>query len=348
MDKTIKAAVLHGIGDVRIDRVPMPEITQDNEVLVKMQAVGVCGSDVHYYKHGRIGDYVVETPMILGHESAGVVEAVGSAVQHVKPGDNVALEPGIPCGVCAYCRTGRYNLCADVRFMATPPIDGAFVEYVVHPAAFTYKLPDGMTCSEGAMMEPLAVGMHACELADVQAGDTVAVLGSGPIGLLAMEAAKARGATGIIAVDVVDFRLDLAKQLGADRIINAREVDTVTAIREITEGLGVKVVFETAGTATTAQQSVEVVKKGGTIVLIGLGVQTAIPMNTTRLIVNEIKVLGVHRYANIYDRAIALVAQGTIDVASLITGEFSLDDVEEGLNASEKEPTKTVKSMIRF
>jgi L-iditol 2-dehydrogenase len=344
----IKAAVLHKAGDVRIDSVDMPEITGDTDVLVKIRAVGVCGSDIHYYKYGRIGSYVVEKPMILGHESAGEVVKTGTGVTHLKVGDRVALEPGVPCGRCEYCRKGRYNLCAEVRFMATPPINGALVEYLVHPAGYTYKLPDNLSFSEGALMEPLAVGIHATRIAGVEPGDTVAVLGAGPIGIVTLQSAKVRGATKIIAVDVNDFRLNLAQKLGADRIINAKKEDAVSKIKEITGKEGVNVVFETAGTAATTQQTVEIVKKGGTIVLIGLGTQDIIPLNTMKLIWNEIKVQCVQRYANVYDRAISLVADGKINLKSLITKEFNLEQVEEALTIPEREPETTMKSIINL
>lgn len=347
MDK-IKAAVLHKTKDVRIDLIDMPEITGDYQVLVKIKVVGVCGSDIHYYKYGRIGSYIVKKPMILGHESAGEVIKIGKKVKKIKAGDRVALEPGVPCGKCEYCRKGRYNLCSDVRFMATPPIDGALVEYVVHPAEYVYKLPDNLSFAEGALIEPLAVGMHAVRMAGVESGDKIAILGSGPIGLVTMQGARAKGATETIAVDINDFRLELAKRLGATHLINAKEGDVCQRIKEITDGEGVDIVFETAGTAITTQQTVEVVKKGGTIVLIGLGTQDTIPLNTMKLIWNEIKVQCVQRYANVYNKAISLVAKGRIDLKSLITGEFSLEQVEEGLIIFDKKPEITIKSVINM
>jgi L-iditol 2-dehydrogenase len=347
LSKKIKAAVLYEAEDVRIDLVDMPEITEDDQVLVKIRAVGICGSDIHYYKHGRIGSYIVEKPMILGHESAGEVVSVGKNVKTLKVGDRVALEPGVPCGKCEYCKKGRYNLCSDVKFMATPPIDGALVEYVVHPAEYVYNLPDNLSFAEGALIEPLAVGMHATRIAEVQSGDRVAILGSGPIGLVTMQAARAKGAAEAIAVDINDFRLNLAKKLGATHLINAKEEDVCQRIKELTNDEGVDIVFETAGTAITTQQTVEVVKKGGTVVLIGLGAQDVIPINTMKLIWNEIKVQCVQRYANVYDKAISLVSNGRIDLKSMITGEFSLDKTEEALVVADKDD-KAVKSVINL
>ncbi len=348
MAQEIKAAVLHKVKDVRIDSVSMPGSIEDTEVLVKIKTVGICGSDIHYYKHGRIGNYVLEKPMILGHESAGEIVKTGSKVTHLQVGDRVALEPGVPCTNCEYCRKGRYNLCPEIKFMATPPIDGALVEYLVHPAAYTYKLPDNLTFAEGALIEPLAVGIHAVRIAHVEPGDTVAVLGTGPIGILTIQAARAMGATEIIAVDIKEFRLNLASKSGATKIINAKKLDASLKIKEITRGEGVDKVFETAGSIITTQQTVEVVKKGGTIALIGLATQDIIPLNVMKLIWNEIKVQCVQRYANIYRQAIALVAGGQINLKSLITKEFSLEQIEEALTAIDREPETTMKSIVKL
>lgn len=342
----IKAAVLHGIRDLRIEDVPMPKLRNETDVLIKMAAVGVCGSDVHYYTHGRIGRYVVEQPLILGHECAGVVAEVGKAVKHLQQGDRVALEPGVPCGTCRLCRVGRYNLCPDVAFLATPPVNGAFVEYLVHHGQFTYKLPDAMSLEEGAMLEPLAVGMHAARRGDVRAGDSIATLGSGTIGLMTLQAAKAYGASLAIAVDLVDSRLTLARKLGATHTVNARNEDVVQRIREITRGDGVDIAFETAGTGDTVAQTVDVVKTGGTVVLVGLGAQDVVPLNVIKMVVDEIRVVPIQRYANVYERAIPLVSEGRIDLKSMMTGRRPLVAVEEALNLPSEEPESTIKTVI--
>ncbi len=206
--------VLYGVRDLRMERRPIP-VAGPGQVLVRIGRIGVCGSDVHYYTNGRIGDYVVREPMILGHESAGVVAAVGEGVTDFAVGQRVTLEPGYTCGKCFFCKSGHYNLCPDVVFMATPPIDGAFCEYVAWPADYCFHLPDEMSLDEGALMEPLSVGLWAAERGNVRPGDAVAVFGSGPIGLVTIQAARAAGATTIIAVDVEDFRLQHALRLGA-------------------------------------------------------------------------------------------------------------------------------------
>ncbi len=201
MRQSMKAAVLHGPGDIRMQRVSIPGIGPD-DVLIEVKTIGVCGSDVHYYVTGRIGRYVVREPLILGHECSGEVVRIGQNVRNVDIGDHVAIEPGVPCRRCRFCKSGRYNLCPDVRFLATPPINGAFAEYVASPCDFVYKLPENMTFAEGALIEPLAVGLHAAKRGQVVPGETVVILGAGTIGLMVLQAVKAYGATRIIAVDL--------------------------------------------------------------------------------------------------------------------------------------------------
>ena len=202
----IQAGVMYGVDDIRVEEVDFPQM-KPGDVLIKIKAVGICGSDVHYYKHGRIGSYVVAKPLILGHECAGEIVEVASDVKGFQPGDRVAVEPGYTCRKCVYCKTGRYNLCPDVTFMATPPIDGAFVEYVAWPADFVYRLPENLTFAHGALMEPLAVGMHAVRRSRLKPGEPIVILGAGTIGLVTILAAKAAGA-GEIIVDTRSKRLE--------------------------------------------------------------------------------------------------------------------------------------------
>ena len=346
MAKTMKAAVLHAVGDLRIEDVPVPRLTRPDDVLVRIRSVGVCGSDIHYFREGRIGRYIVEKPMVLGHECAGDVVEVGEAVAHLKPGDAVALEPGIPCRKCVFCRTGRYNLCRDVVFFATPPIDGAFCEYVTHPADFAFKLPDGMSLEEGAMMEPLAVGMYAAQRAGIATGDAVAVLGSGPIGLMALQAAKARGATTLIATDVSPMRLETARKLGATHALDARDVDVVKAVRELTGGRGADAVMEAAGTVPTIQQALRAATSGGRVILIGMPGQNEVPLSMPDLISRELDVGGLFRYANVYPAAIAAVGAGLIDVKSMVTHRYPLLEARDALVFADENKDKCVKVAV--
>lgn len=267
MKGTMKVAVMNGIGKMGYTTRPIPTPKED-EVLVKLEYVGICGSDMHYYETGAIGNYVVKPPFVLGHEPGGTVVEVGSAVKHLKVGDRVALEPGKTCGHCKFCREGKYNLCPDVVFFATPPVDGVFQEYVAHEANLCFKLPDNVSTMEGALIEPLAVGFHAANQGGAHAGQTAVVMGAGCIGLVSMMALKAEGVSRVYVVDIMQKRLDKALELGADGVINSREKDAVQTILDLTDGLGCDLVIETAGTEITTRQAIEMAQKGANIVLV--------------------------------------------------------------------------------
>ncbi|MFC7078749.1 NAD(P)-dependent alcohol dehydrogenase [Haloarcula halophila] len=315
-----------------------------DDVLVAVHDVGICGSDVHYYEHGRIGDYVVEEPLVLGHESAGEVVETGENVTGLDVGDRVALEPGVPCRRCPHCKRGEYHLCEDVTFMATPPHDGAFTEYVAWPADFAYKLPDSVSTAEGALCEPLSVGIHACRRGNVGTGDTVLVTGAGPIGLMVMEAARAAGATDIVVTDVVAEKLAVAEQRGADLTIDVTETDVETAVDEYTDGVGADVVVEASGADSSIQSTVDTVRRGGTVVLVGLADEATVPLDVLALIDNEIDVHGSFRYKNTYDAAVELLADGVVDVEGIIDFETSLEAIDDAFHRA-MEPT-VLKGMI--
>lgn len=246
MEGKMKVAVMEGVGKMGFTERPIPT-PKDDEVLVKLEYVGICGSDLHYYEHGRIGDYIVEPPFVLGHEPGGTVVEVGKDVKHLKVGDRVALEPGKTCGHCEFCKTGRYNLCPDVIFFATPPVDGVFQEYVAHEAGLCFKLPDNVDTMEGALIEPLAVGFHAAKQGGAAMGQTAVVTGSGCIGLVTMMALKALGVDKVYVVDIMQKRLDKAIELGATGVINGREKNTVEELLKLTNGRGVDLAIDTSG-----------------------------------------------------------------------------------------------------
>jgi len=344
---TMKAVYLHGPGDLRVHEEPVPQIREPDETLIQIGAVGVCGSDCHYYQHGRIGPFVVEEPLILGHECSGVVVAVGSQVQHLRPGDHVTIEPGVPCRRCRRCKEGRYNICENqVVFMGTPPWQGAFREYLTWPGDFAFKLPPGLSLEDGAMVEPLAVGIHACRRGGVAPGQSAAIIGAGPIGLLAVQAAAAYGAYPVIAADVVPLRLELAAKLGAVAI-DVRETDAPSQIRKVTEGQGADVVIETAGTIPTVRQAMQAVKTGGVVVLVGLPPEDEGRLPVMDMLAREYDLRTVFRYANCYRPALSLIAGGRVDLASLRTHEYPLDRTEEAVQMVIGHKAETVKVLVK-
>lgn len=339
-----RAAVMFAPGDVRIVEVPS-QAMDEHYVRVAVRACGICTSDLHYYKHGMIGPYVVKEPLILGHECAGEVVEVGPQVETLRVGDRVAVEPGFPCRRCEYCRRGRYNLCPDVVFFATPPIDGAFRETVVVPEDLAYRIPDSMDYEEAAMLEPLSVAIWSAQRGDLRPGCHVAVIGAGTIGSLTVQMAKVAGATTIIAVDIEPFRLEMVAKLGATHLINASQEDTISRISRLTYR-GVDVAFETCGAAATLRDTLAVVRPGGVAVLVGLPPEPEVPVAVTAACSKEIDIRGVFRYAHTWPMAIALVAQGRVDVASMVTHRFTLDRAREALDFAEAHRHEAMKVML--
>lgn len=321
----MKAAYLERAREISIQDVERPD-PGPFEVLVKVEAIGVCASDIHYYEHGRIGSFVVRDPLILGHEVAGEVVEIGAEVRDLVPGSRVAMEPGVPCTQCLYCRTGRYNLCPDVIFMATPPVHGAFCEFLVHPASYCYLIPDHMTYDEAAMMEPLSVGLFSVERSGVRTGDRVAVMGAGPIGLSVLLSLNAQGITNVTVFDMIDFRLQKALDIGAANAVNVSGVDITVEFNNKFD-----IVFETAGSETSTTSATRIAASGASIVLVGHVVSETVPIDTNEIIIKQLNLVGSFRYANTYPRGIELVSSGKIDVARLISCHFTLDQSESAL-----------------
>lgn len=343
----MKVAVMLGIGKMGFEERDIPQ-PKDDEVLVKLEYVGICGSDLHYYESGAIGDYVVKPPFVLGHEPGGTVVEVGKNVTHLKVGDRVALEPGKTCGHCEFCKTGRYNLCPDVVFFATPPVDGVFQEYVAHEAGLCFKLPDNVSTMEGALIEPLAVGFHAARQGGAQAGQVAVVTGAGCIGLVSMMALKAMGVSKVYSVDVMDKRLDKALELGADGVINGSREDAVKKVMELTGGMGCDLVIETAGTEITTRQAVQMTKKGATIVLVGYSKTGEIKMPISLALDKELTFKTVFRYRHIYPMAIDAVASGRVNLKGIVTNEFALDNIQEAMDESVNNKADIVKAVVKI
>jgi L-iditol 2-dehydrogenase len=333
----MRAAVLRGAGDVGIEDRPVPR-AGPGEVVVRVRSVGVCGSDTHYYDHGRIGSFVVEAPLVLGHEAAGEVAEVGPGVTRVAVGQRVSVEPGVPDMSCQQCLAGRYNLCPNMRFFATPPIDGAFAEYVVVHEAFAHPVPDSIGDDAAALLEPLSVGLWACIKGHVTAGSRVLVTGAGPIGLVAVQTALAFGATEVIVSDVNPARLALARELGATETVDARERSVADLSRPP------QVLLECSGHPPAISEAIRALDRAGRAVLVGMG-GDEVPLPLSVVQERELELTGTFRYANTWPRAIALVASGRIDLDRLVTGTYRLDQAGDALTAGRRDQ-RTVKVVV--
>lgn len=326
------SAVLRGIRDVAVEDRPMPQ-PREHELVVAVRATGICGSDVHYYEHGRIGDFVLEAPMVIGHESAGMVTAVGSGIDAARVGQTVALEPGVSCRRCAQCRAGRYNLCPDVVFFATPPVDGSIAAFVAIDADFAHPAPDGLSFEQAAMAEPVSVGVWAARKAGITAGDRVLVTGAGPIGLFAAQVARAQGASGVTVTDLSEYRLGVARDLGFQTLPIGGE-----------PGRDHTVLLECSGAPSAVQSGLRALAPAGRAVLVGMGaddVSISVPLVQGR----ELSITGVFRYANTYPTALDLIASGAVDTGPLITHRFDLEDTEAALTLARREP-ESLKAVV--
>ena len=347
MEGKMKVAVMLGIGKMGFEEREIPKV-KDDEVLVKLEYVGICGSDLHYYETGAIGDYVVEPPFVLGHEPGGTVVEVGKNVKHLKVGDRVALEPGKTCGHCEFCKTGRYNLCSDVVFFATPPVDGVFQEYVAHEAELCFKLTDNVSTLEGALIEPLAVGFHAAIQGDAHLGQKAVVMGAGCIGLVSMMALKARGVSEVYVVDIMEKRLEKALELGATGVINGAKEDVLERVKELTDGAGMDLVIETAGTEITTRQAIHMAKKGSNIVLVGYSKTGEMTLPMSLVLDKELTFKTVFRYRHIYPMAIDAVAAGKVNLKGIVTDVFRLDEAQKAMDYSVNNKADIVKAVIRI
>lgn len=332
------AAWLVGINTLKIQPFKLPPLGP-RDVKVRMKAVGICATDVHFLKTLSMAGFVVKEPMVTGHECAGIIEEVGSEVKHLVPGDRVALEPGSSCWRCDQCKEGRSNLCPERKSCGLPPANGTLANQVVHPADLCFKLPDNVSLEEGAMCEPLSVAVHACRRAKIGLETNVLIMGAGPIGLVTLLAARAFGAPRIIIVDVDDHRLSVAKNIGADRIIkvstNMQDVpDEVEMIREAM-GTGIHVSFDCVGISKTMSTALNATRSGGRVALVGLGHdQLTVPL--TPAAAREVDVIGVMCYHNTWPLSLELISSGKIDVNLLITHRFgfSQKEVEEAFETS--------------
>ena len=325
LPETMTASVLTGVKALAVEEVPLPPIAAD-EVLVKIAAIGVCGSDTHYYRHGRIGDFVVDGPLILGHECSGTVVAVGAEVPESRIGERVAIEPQRNCRRCRECRAGRYNLCPSMEFYATPPIDGSFAEYAVIRTEFAHRIPDSMSDEAAALLEPLSVAIASMRKAGIVPGSSILIAGAGPIGIICAQTARAFGAAEIIVTDLVAERRERALLFGATRVLDPRAVDIATA------GLDVNAFIDASGSPRAVFDGIKAVRPAGAAVLVGLGSpEMTLPIEHIQNL--EITVTGIFRYTDTWPAAIHLVASGQVDLDSLVTGRFDLDHADAALES---------------
>ena len=335
----MKALVLEEKGKLNMRDFPVSLEVGPNDVRIGIHTVGVCGSDVHYYTHGKIGPFVVEEPMILGHEASGYILEAGSAVTHLQPGDRVCMEPGIPDPNSRASKLGIYNVDPAVRFWATPPIQGCLIPEVVHPAAYSFKLPENVSFAEGAIIEPFAIGLQSAVRAGIKPGDIAAVSGSGTIGIMVALAALAGGCAKVIVADMAQPKLDIIARYDGIEVVNIADTTLSSAVAKATNNWGADVVFECSGAAPAIMDLPQIVCPGGTIVLVGMPVDP-VPVDIVGLQAREARIETVFRYANIYDRAINLIASSKVDLKPLISATFAFEDsIAAFERAAEQRPT---------
>lgn len=343
----MQALVLEQKDQLNLRAIDLPDTLGPDDVRIAIKTVGICGSDLHYYTHGRIGPFVVQAPLVLGHEAAGVVTAVGSGVRHLTVGDRVCMEPGIPNPLGRATQLGLYNLDPDVRFWATPPVHGVLRPAVVHPAQFTFKVPDNVSLAEAALVEPLAVGLHAATKARVKPGDVAVVLGAGTIGLVTALSALAAGCSRVFITDVAQPKLDLAATLGAITPVNVATATLRDVVSAATAGWGADVVFEASGNARAAATVFEVLSPGGCVVFIGMP-GGPIAYDVVAAQIKEARVEHVFRYAHVFPRCLALLGSGQIDVKPLLTETFPFADSVAAFDYAKAPAPTSVKVQIHL
>ena len=342
MAEKMKAALMMGPGKIEMGELPVPEYG-DDEVLVKIKHVGVCGADLEFFKAGRIGGWVLEFPHVLGHEPAGIVEAVGKNVKHLKPGDIVAIEPGKACFKCPTCLEGRYNMCPEMVFMSVPGCFGAFREYLAWPSNLVFKTMSGTDTADACLAEPLAVGIHSVSISGIKFGQSAAILGTGCIGLCVAQVLKAQGISEIYMTDHNKVRLEKAKALGVKHIFNDNDVDVVAEINKLSGG--VDKVFECTGSQKSAAQSIGIMKTNGVMVVIGMYGEPTQPVDMNGLLMKEASIVTSFRYCHNYPAALQAIGSGTIKVRDIVSHRYKLEQLQEALRMNidnKKDVTKIV------
>ena len=343
----VKALVLEKVRELSLREIDLSLDVGPDDVKIKIDTVGVCGSDVHYYTHGRIADFIVKAPMVLGHEAAGTIVEIGAHVKTLKVGDRVCMEPGVPDLSSRASKLGLYNVDPNVVFWATPPVHGVLTPHVVHPAAFTFKLPDNVSFAEGAMVEPFAVGLQASVKAQIKPGDTAVVTGAGPIGVMTALAALASGCSRVIVSDLVDDKLAIAGRYAGVSTVNVRTGSLDQAVSAATDSWGADVVFEASGSPRAYEGIHALARPGGCLVAIGMPVEP-VKLDISAFAAREIRIETVFRYANVFDRALAMIASGKVDLKPLISETFPFEQSIAAFERAAEGRPKDVKLQIRL
>jgi D-xylulose reductase len=342
----MKALVLTEMNKLAVLDMPFKETLGSDDVRIKIHTVGICGSDVHYYTYGKIGSFVVKEPMVLGHEASGTVIEVGKNIKTLKAGDRICMEPGVPELRSRATMEGIYNLDPTVIFWATPPVHGCLRETVIHPAMFCFKLPDNISYAEGALVEPLSVGLQAVKKASVKPGDIALVIGCGTIGLVTGMAALAGGCSKVIITDMIQLKLDLASSYGMIPI-DIKKQDLMDVVKKETDGWGVDIIFEASGSENAIAEIFQPLCPGGKVVFIGMPVNP-VPIDIVAAQAKEARLETVFRYANVYPRALSLLGSGKIDVKPLITDRYKFDDAIKAFDYAVNPQPRSVKIVIEM
>jgi len=342
----MKVAYLVGKKKIVIEEEKELEIRNDNDVLVRIKCVGICGSDVHYFLEGKIGDQIVKDRIILGHEASGEVVEFGKNVKKLRKGDKVAIEPGISCGKCEFCIRGRPNICPFVRFLGTPPVNGALREYIVMPEENLIKIPEGLGYEEGVLSEPLAIGIYAVKLSGLKIGDDVAILGAGPIGLSILFSARESGANRIFVSDLIDERIEFAKKIGADFTVNANKEDITEIVKKITDNRGVDISFESAGKKETFRQVIHTSRIGGKSVLVGIPSEDIVEFEAHIMRRKELELINVRRSAFCTEIALNLIKNSKLPFKEIVTHRYQFEKIEDALNLVSEYRDGVIKCVI--
>lgn len=332
----MKAYVTVKPGVIEVQERPKPQ-PGEGEVLLKVKCVGICGSDVHWFKHGRIGTNIMRKPTVLGHEFSAVVEETGDGVQGLEPGDKVVVEPGVPCGRCEWCFKGLYNLCLDMRFCGTPPADGVFQEYYVSPTRFVFPF-ERMSFEESALIEPVAVAVHTLQVCGMSPGESVIIFGCGAVGLMVIQVARALGASRIIGVDLVESRLKLAGHLGADLTVNSSR-DSLSELADI--------VVECTGAPPVLDMCLRSAERNGRVAVLGIPSVDTLEIDAHIGRKRELTVHYVRRYRHCFAPAVELCERGAVKLRPLITHLFNIEELERALNFVADNPDKVVRAVVR-